>query len=1330
MATNATAQVLTPGSNPSPIVKLGEGETFTLKLQNPASGGTNYTNAQLDIILPATWKFVSSDPRFNAAVETPAGSNIWRISGLSIPMGYGFSGEADIAVKLVPLCAAQPNTDKITWQFNNSTGTKLKDAATATLSNFVTPILNIEPPQDLQVTLNTPATRTWKITEMPAGGAYVKGFKVDIACNKDGVKLTKVEVNNGGGWVTISTAISTTTTGYTYIIKAGELSANSKFEANESLQIRETLTYADCSKSGNMTATLSYGDGTAWCAYGSAISTKLLTITVPFSATLTRGTTTFPSKSDGTGNGKMVLRVVNNSTDANAILKDVKARIYNYNIGANKPYIKYLKAYFSNNAGTRIAAITEDIPISSDGIPGLVGANARQYIVNFDQFAGGDISASVPALIDTDGDGVWDDVKPNSNFYFTVEYTMDYNFTPTTLENNDFSNLQLYYFVYYKNECNNYVQGINNIPNGDDFTNLYVRRTLDDWQSRTSLSQSNIHTGDKLNLTFSIPPNTANQIRQGFLSQVAVNATYNNEHWVYVTLPDGFRLDPDAQTNVKPITISGNVVAGADISVVASDGNGITSFKFRNRVTVFNGDAKFNIPLVGVCNGGTNKNLVVHCTFNFVGDAVTPYPYGQMSVPMVYNCIEPCSTIELLSYSPERTTFGWTDGSKTTSASKATGARVDAAGPYDNVSHIGNVVFHTLPTLTAGQKLLAQVSYISTQNYFTIPDANNAASVTIWRGASMISNTILTDAKVAIANSGNTRTITADLTDYYNALKGVGTLQVGDVMDVVLFTRTTETLPTQQNKAQELKMNVYTDDGNTANDCTPILGDLYLWDYKIADNMINSGNGTYNANSAGTADGVLLRWEIGRGVATQPEFFTNEYRPNATLISTTEVLNGLYEIQKVTIESSYGNNSDCMNALPIDGTSSRRILPANMYTVTYNNGKTTVTINNLSSCLEQELWANYSQAYRIAATYRLIGGEQSESVSVVGTQYPTSENPVPATTPSATGRLHQTRVLYNTDIIGVSSNAMPLGSTAQWTVQLVNSSSWIASDKKVPHSWIALEAAAGVLGNNVQLYAANGTTLIGNFTKVEDGKYWIRVQDNMAATAQADQFLTVNGTLNYVIKSDFTACEGLQNITVKFGFSQVTYPSDPWKGYDDGDQAPYNAYTDGIDYNTAQVYNTVSTGLTLTAPNSEYTTQIALNPDGTDAVSGGLYDFCSPITIEATYTNALTSELNDLSIEVPLPLGLKYNNLYLPKVKVGNGAWATYTGTVSNAPGLFILNLGSAVKLAGIGSNPASPDPNSVVKVKFQLKTVCDFEPGQAIFLDVKAQLPCGSPLV
>ncbi len=179
--------------------------------------------------------------------------------------------------------------------------------------------------------------------------------------------------------------------------------------------------------------------------------------------------------------------------------------------------------------------------------------------------------------------------------------------------------------------------------------------------------------------------------------------------------------------------------------------------------------------------------------------------------------------------------------------------------------------------------------------------------------------------------------------------------------------------------------------------------------------------------------------------------------------------------------------------------------------------------------------------------------------------------------------------------------------------------------------------------------------------------------------------------------------------------SNVTYPSDPWTGYDNGNQPQY-PWTDGVDYNTPQVYNTREAALTLTPPMSAYTSSITL--DATEQDAFGAYEFCTPFTVNATFYNALPSEMGNLRVGVVLRSGVEVDETFQPLVEVNGSAAVPYNGSISYSllRDTAFISVGSAFNMTDVGDN---------IVVRFKLKPVCGFQPGN-IILELSAAEGCG----
>ncbi len=258
--------------------------------------------------------------------------------------------------------------------------------------------------------------------------------------------------------------------------------------------------------------------------------------------------------------------------------------------------------------------------------------------------------------------------------------------------------------------------------------------------------------------------------------------------------------------------------------------------------------------------------------------------------------------------------------------------------------------------------------------------------------------------------------------------------------------------------------------------------------------FVEYGSGSYQAayneyqgQAAGTTSAYLWAYSMAGTMssgANVAEIYTNEYRPNAAFSNAVFKLVGLHKVNSIT-PSTFSDQRTYTGA----------VLPASVYSVSYKNDTTIITWDNpltAEQYYEGEFFENYISGYPFRIDIQYIGGSRPNAKQWTAdiVSYPTSAAPISQKVVSAANRVLATAyTAYNFNLNTPSANAQPLTSTAEWKISIDNTSPFKATNAKLPHSWVALQCAEGILGDNVELWDATGTTKLGDFIKVGSSNY-------------------------------------------------------------------------------------------------------------------------------------------------------------------------------------------------------------------------------------------------
>lgn len=1007
------------------------------------------------------------------------------------------------------------------------------------------------------------------------------------------------------------------------------------------------------------------------------------------------------------------------SSDALSVLRDLRVLIYtqrSYWLD-NRANTRILNAYFCDADGNKLAG-TPDIPVSNNiplnngslplyGIDGLYSepgssmgstlarypASPYLYTVCFDSLPEGAITHPNVPLIDFDGNNIYDDLPPGESFYFAVDYDIQYDHVQYLDEQNNYitdvdkTGFVLFHRVYgimfFKNECDNYM-GFSR-PYGSPGTSNPNPTCKPDTElcmgePPTELNNKNIQTGDELLLSMLLPPARSGLSRTGYLINTNLIRTVYN-HGVQVTLPEGFEYD--ATVGIK---IANSQVSASDINYDPAT----RLLSFRNKIDMRN-NARVDI---GIKAAGTileNHTLDVKFTFNFEGE--DPVIYQAYKIIIEYTQIFTCDTgIEVSDFIAERTTFGYTDNTMTTLANKNTqGVNLQAAGPYDNVVLKGYFCVKSPVTLTATDRLLSKISYqyAGNEDFFSFPDTGKAALIRRKPSDSAIyTDSIylpLSDLMIDITAPNHEAVI--DLTPY--VLSNQLVLNTGDSLNIQLFTRITENVPRVATNISEFKQEIYIEDneGNRI-ECDPRLSDFVVVNYKLGAIIGVGGSGeTYIANEP-SSYGTLVRWYLGEGVSGN-ELFTNEFRPNAIYKNIVVEYEGLLDIQSIIIKHG---NSNAQNAtLYTDAVLQEGI----DYTVTYNLGKTVIEVTNdaPSAIKTAEYWGSYGSGMTYHINFTCIGTNSPNPTKLKHTltsiDYPTSEikNLERVYQTSAGGIVVEWKD-YSYNLTTSAANYTPITDIAQWYFTISNTSSWSATDGLLPNSWLAIEGLGDMdMIDTAWLYDESNTQLLGTFVSgnngVADDKYWLKFVDTIDG-----EELDINNFKTFSLRVRYKSCGGSNSqIKLTYGMSNIAYPDDPWTGY-------------VSEYNTPVTYNTKDLILGITPPFSDFSVSIK---DDEDMNSSGIYQVCSPLNLEVTFRNGNVAVIDDLKIRVKLLPNMLFVNSFTPQLKIDDGNYSDFGGSIINGSGYVDIILPLSLQLQSTGT------AGSEITVKFQMEPQCGY---------------------
>ena len=1308
--TNLQAQTgnVVPGANPTTVVKMGDSLTFTVGLTTSAAViGTTLEVTMPPVgfeILPSTSSIVSIAPDRKSAVL-----NSGALSTTSKTMTIYVKAFCDAEVE--PL-----GTRVISYDLKTSGGVSLRTATSASISNFNDPIFNVPVIAPMNVNLGQANTRIIQVTQT-APNSHLKNMKVNVTADKTGITISKIEISStgAGGWVdvTASALVTTPATGYTYLFNRANAFgpapalnyAGAKLSTGQSFYIRETYTLTKCT-SGLVNYGFEYGDGTTYCGVVATAAANAAVVVPAYVPDFERTALVIPT---GYGvQGYIGARIINNSA-AGGDFKDVFTYVYGSDYATTNVYRNIVAVLMNGTTIVDTIPLVNNIAISGatllSGTTANVPAHANIWKTNFSGLNKPAKTAAYIAagLSDLDGDGTYSDIQAGKTVNIRYYYENVYDPALTTCS----TGLPVSQFqarAFFKDVCNNI----------SAFTRAYTGPNSTHWMGHSgtyakpivSIANSLLSPTDQTTLLVEDQNGTGGNGWNGF--PWTVNAT--RVHKIQITLPVGL----DYRTG-QPIPIKVNTNAPVNATnIVWTAGTRVLEFQNPTDARGAN-TLTYTIPVEATGVVDLTKEMTLKHTFQMAGDPTGPVTYNCFDVVIPYTQKTPCSRLELVNFTAERTSFGWeaTDEFSRDTSVRATrtspGIDLQAVGPYDNVTFTSDIDVNSNISLAANENVMVELNYLlaSTATYFNMPNADASRKIILYYDAGGIGVfTQVAEFKTGGTNSALITTVNTNpdhrvainIASFIGAGKAIPALTSGDKLRVVFQLQGTTSYP-QVPADVVVTGEVYTQIGAGAkNTCYPLVQTMKVYRYDLTSFTMASTD-YLNANQTDIGAN-FLRWQIGGSGNGISEVFPNEYRPNVLVQSLTVTVNALVTVDTLML-------ADRNASVPLGAAFVHSLIKGVDYTVTYSGGKTIVTLVNPP--LMRECYFNYAYGYCLYGTVDLIcvpdGVNITTAVSVQRKQYPTSATTAGYTTMTGAGALHMSNGFtdsrrYRSQLATSQATVSPAGREAQWNFTLTNQTAWAGTDPTMPFSWMAFECDPGVVPT--ELRDVTGSVVLANasqFVNYAPNKYWVKLGT-----------LNLPASRNYSVKCTYTTCTGTPGLNVIYGMNKVAYPDDPAAGYN----TVYNS--------PGYFCNSTNLNLKLTPPTVDFGGTLVHNTNA----AGGTNRFCDTVGFTATYINGTWAEVSNMRLNVALlPEGMNYSGI-TPQVRRGNGStWTAWTDVqgASQTTGLLEIVLGSGVELAGVGSGG-----NHQAQVRFTLRISCGMENAIPVYADFIGESGCGAP--
>ncbi|MDR1594952.1 MAG: hypothetical protein LBS43_10805, partial [Prevotellaceae bacterium] len=401
---------ITPGGNPASVVVMGDSLVFSTGLLSDAT----INDAELEIEVPAGFELLVSTPNFISG-SLSGDKRTGRVLVASLLQNSLLT----LTVYVKALCDAETATTladrKIKYSFylsSSATTPLISETINNGIQNFNYPILNIAYPPAAVVTLGADYERTFTVIQT-RNYSHVNNMQVVALCDTSGFYISKVEVRRNASKPWTEVAVEKKLGEYRYRIKRDEVFTPTNGYPNlqlgyyDTLLIRETVSLRKCDK-GSVNYSVSYGDSVTFCS--PAASTGNVTYSQPvYSYTPDIYNSICYPPGGPASDGRFVTRVLNNSTQAEAIMHDLYVGCTGMNNYDSK------SAYFTDDLGNPILYNGNIVYLSMTG-------SGASYNVTFNNLNDPAMKTYYEArgLRDLDGDGIYNDLPKDSSFYFTI----------------------------------------------------------------------------------------------------------------------------------------------------------------------------------------------------------------------------------------------------------------------------------------------------------------------------------------------------------------------------------------------------------------------------------------------------------------------------------------------------------------------------------------------------------------------------------------------------------------------------------------------------------------------------------------------------------------------------------------------------------------------------------------------------------------------------------------------------------------------------------------------------------------------------------------------
>ncbi|MBJ2176197.1 DUF11 domain-containing protein [Aureibaculum sp. A20] len=1243
---------VTPGTDlPAEVIACGDQSTFKFRVYGPT-----VANEKVEVQLPTESEYMSLvAPASGVTVDdSDFKKPIFNIvSALAGPSDF-----IDIEYNVLTGCTIVIDPELSHTFVNNTAINKTVDYPTVQYS--VLEVNSNIVPSSASLSVNDTQNFTFTIGNDPVSpNAYSSNIYAYITHS------TNVDITYSGSGTFIAGSPSGGMVTNIIVLGASDIATvgdnDNKFEKNESIDITVTAKLLGCPSGGG--ESISYRAG-----YGACVTASSPCLT---------GNVSTSGIALASGAPELHTEVVKRAWPNPSSSDTAEFLLRNDGTGAGDIYNLSLDLGFSNGGAVYTPTDINRYTWSNFSVNGNAVANsgAEGSETSF-QFATDPDGAGV-GLEDLDGDGFFDDLPVGNSFTLTNELT--YNYLIDTGNDTACNDMYRGYAIVrwaheYQDQCGETTQLDVPMSNSESwrpwsFYNMQHSSLIEN----SSTGSSNLVAGS----TFDF------QIEQRSNASISTLNIAGLHYEVHYTLPAGIIPNGNGTWGGQPFNLV-SFNAGTGLAIYTSN-SAPASHK-----TNLAHDPIIPLQVDAACSSSYVGSIDYE--YHLKGDATyEPIDLCGTGPTFTVSCGSPGPSVCVSNFSLDRTTFGFTDNTETTSVTAATvGVRTDHVVEGDMVRwHLEVDVSEN--NLTS---LKALLEYDTNDWFGTQGDGGIKTLRVEYQPAGGGASTVSTNLNQYsyTENNGGKTNHEIDLRggDFSLTIPSIGARYIIDV-DLKVSEDASFTDTSFESLTGILASSPATSALNptthTCNFLTEELGMLEYYDTLRTD--LRQQSTTFDGCDVidtGARFSVARFSKIG-------DLFPNEFR-NIAHLKQVDILVpvGVDYVPGSSLQNTYPNQTNQPIADP---------------TITYNfepgfNKYSWVNPGNWTLGKATVSWGIKEVKFQVVPNCNVSDWSYSNErfgISIL----PTSEMEYfrNVTSPGRIVNPARNDIPRPTQYIPLSytvSSASPTVSTetnaAIWDVHINNTSS---GGGILNNTWLAID----VPNNNIVPTLWIGATQIP-LTGYGTGKYWAQIG-----------FVSAVG-LNLEIRSDnFSVC-GTDTFNVTVGQNCASYPTDPDTGYPvSGGSGNY-------------ICNVKTIPLTLS------TQEPSINVSTTLGIPPATYDFCSIVPYEVAVNNAANGYAYALSADIRFPLGMTLDNT-TGILNYNGTAYTVDPAQVSHnvATNTYTVDIsGITSPISGTNGLPGvSAIASNEFELTFDTSFDCDYVSGSKIGTQINGESSCGDPI-